>query len=613
MGKGHWGSIALASARGVLPLVVGVAQTGVVRCGLDDSWMAQNFIGCDRDQELLLPPSLREWLPEDHLAWFVLEAVGELDLAAFYGAYREDGWGRAAHDPSMMVALLVYAYSLGVRSARGIERRCRADVAFRVICANQTPDHTTIARFRARHEDAISGLFGGVLALCARAGLVHVGMVAVDGTKVAAAATHHATRSYEQIAQEIVEEAGRVDAAEDELYGDARGDELPEGLRTVGDRRKVLREAKQALEAERAAKAKPIPRDRAERLAECKQRLEQDRALERKVITEHAAWHARGIASDGSRRMAGARANIKPYPLTDQPAGKLNATDPDSRNLKTTRGWVQGYNAQATVTEQQIVVAAEISIESLDTANLEPMVETARAELQAAGIEEQPGVVLADAGYWKNEAIEALVTQGIQTLVAPDADRRKEPRPGRRGGLYDFTRRVLATDFGKELYLKRQATVEPVFGRIKANRGANRFLRRGRAAVRSEWRLLTHTLRSSTNTSSPPPEPRAGDKTLKASGTRRLDTAPPRWPTLCAAPHPRAFLPFCRQLRSPLGSGCGTLCGGSGGLSTYGRLTGPALDGVLSWMLSISTSSRSRARCSTSSSAAPASPNESAR
>jgi transposase len=455
--------------------------------------VAQNFLPCDRDQELLLPPSLREWLPEDHLAWFVLDSVAELDLDGFYSAYRADGWGAAAHDPQMMLALLLYAYSIGVRSARGIERRCSEDVAFRVITANQIPDHATIARFRARHERAISELFSGVLSLCARAGLVQVGIVAIDGTKIAAAATHHANRSYEQIAEEIVAEAGRIDAAEDELYGAARGDELPEGLRTAGDRRKWLREAKQALEAERAAQAKKIPRDRSERLSECKDRLEQDWALERKVVKEHAAWHARGIATDGSRRMAGARANIKPYPLSARPAGKLNVTDPDSRNLKTTRGWVQGYNAQAAVTEQQIVVAAEISVESLDTANLQPMVEAARAELQAAGVEEKPGVVLADAGYWKNEAIEALVAQGIRTLVAPDADRRKEPRPGRRGGLYDFTRRVLATDFGKELYLKRQGTVEPVFGQIKANRGANRFLRRGRAAVRSEWRLLTAT------------------------------------------------------------------------------------------------------------------------
>jgi len=460
------------------------------------SGMGQNFIGCDRDQELLLPPSLREWLPEDHLAWFVLEAVEELDLGAFYGAYRRDGWGAAAHDPQMMVALLVYAYSLGVRSARAIERRCRDDVAFRVICANRVPDHATVARFRVRHEAAIAGLFGGVLELCAEAGLVTVGIVAVDGTKIAAAATHHATRSYEQIAKEILDEAAEIDAREDELFGEARGDELPEGLRTSGDRRKWLREAKQALDAKRAAQAKQVPRDRGERLSECKQRLEQDWELERRVVAEHAAWHARGIASDGSRRMTGARAQIKPYPLTKRPAGKLNVTDPDARNLKTTRGWVQGYNAQAVVTEQQIVVAAEISTESLDTANLQPMVETAAAELQAAGVQEKPGVVLADAGYWKNEAIEALVGQGIQTLIAPDADKRKEPRPGRRGGLYDFTRRVLASDWGAELYLKRQGTVEPVFGQIKSNRGANRFLRRGRSAVRSEWRLLaaTHNL-----------------------------------------------------------------------------------------------------------------------
>jgi transposase len=455
--------------------------------------MPQNFIACDRDQELLLPPSLREWLPEDHLAWFVLEAVAELDLDGFHGAYRRDGWGASAHDPAMMVALLVYAYSIGVRSARGIEHRCRDDVAFRVISANHVPDHATIARFRVRHEDAISDLFGGVLELCARAGLVKVGVVAVDGTKIAAAASHHATRGYEQIAREILEQAARIDAAEDELYGEARGDELPEGLRTSGDRRKWLREAKQALEAERAAQAKQVPRDRGERLAECKHRLEQGWELERRVVAEHAAWHARGIASDGSRRMTGAKANIKPYPLPDQPAGKLNVTDPDSRNLKTTRGWVQGYNAQAAVTAEQIVVAAEISIESLDTANLQPMVETARQELAAAGVTEKPGLVLADAGYWKNEAIEAIVAQGIQTLIAPDADRRKEPRPGRRGGLYDFTRRVLATDRGKQLYRKRQGTVEPVFGQIKSNRRADRFQRRGRSAVRSEWRLLTAT------------------------------------------------------------------------------------------------------------------------
>jgi transposase len=215
--------------------------------------MPQNFLTCDRDQELLLPPSVRDWLPEDHLAWCVLEAVAEIDLGAFYAAYRHDGHGRAAHDPAMMVALILYAYAIGVRSSRAIERHCRDDVAFRVITANQAPDHATIARFRVRHEDAISELFGEVLGLCARAGLVRVGIVAVDGTKIAAAATHHATRSYEEIAREILEEAADLDAAEDELFGDARGDELPAGFQTSGDRRRRLREAKQALDAEREA------------------------------------------------------------------------------------------------------------------------------------------------------------------------------------------------------------------------------------------------------------------------------------------------------------------------------------------------------------------------
>src|SRR4051812_4618839 len=321
--------------------------------------MAQNFIACDREQELLLPPSLHEWLPDEHLAWFVLDAVAEMDLAAFYADYRDDGWGRAAHDPAMMVALFVYAYAIGVRSSRAIERRCLEDVAFRVITANLAPDHATIARFRVRHEDAIGELFGAVLALCARSGLVRVGVVAVDGTKIAAAATHHATRSYEQIAREILEDAARIDAAEDEKYGEARGDELPEGLRTSGDRRRVLREAKQALDAEREAQAQPVRRDRAARLVECRRRLREDWELERHVVSEHAKWHAAGIASDGSRRMAGARHNIKPYPLTSEPAGAINVSDPDSRNLKTPRGWVQGYNAQAVVTGEQIVVAAE--------------------------------------------------------------------------------------------------------------------------------------------------------------------------------------------------------------------------------------------------------------
>src|SRR3954469_7447849 len=199
--------------------------------------MAQNFIACDREQELLLPPSLREWLPEGHLAWFVIDAVAQFDLTAFYAAYRADGHGRAAHDPAMMVALLLYGYAIGERSSRRLERRCVEDVATRVICANQAPDHTTIARFRQRHESALAELFGEVLALCADAGLVRVGMIAVDGTKVAANAAPQATRDYEQIAREILAEADTVDAEEDEQFGAARGDELPSELATAQGRR----------------------------------------------------------------------------------------------------------------------------------------------------------------------------------------------------------------------------------------------------------------------------------------------------------------------------------------------------------------------------------------
>jgi transposase len=195
--------------------------------------MAQNFLGCDREQGMLLPPSVREWLAEDHFAWFVLAAVEEMELAVFYAAYRVDGHGRAAHDPSMMVALLLYAYARGQRSSRGIERGYIEDVAYRVIAANRVPDHCTIARFRQRHQDALAGLFGEILGLCARAGLVHIEVVAVDGTKVHANASQHANRDYEELPREILEEAAETDRLEDEKYGEKRGDELPPELSTA--------------------------------------------------------------------------------------------------------------------------------------------------------------------------------------------------------------------------------------------------------------------------------------------------------------------------------------------------------------------------------------------
>jgi len=456
--------------------------------------MPQNFLTADRDQPLLLPPDLRDWLPEDHLAWFVIEAIEELDLGPFYASYRQDGHGAAAHEPKMMLTLMAYAYCVGERSSRGIERRCREDVAFRVICANQIPDHATIARFRGRHQAALADLFGGVLGLCAKAGLVEVGVLAVDGSKFEASASNHATRSYEQIAEEILAEAGRIDAAEDELYGDARGDELPEQLTTRHGRKQWLREAKEELERERAAREEPVPRDRADRLELCRERLVEDWRAEHRANRAYEAWRARGVAADGSRRMASA--SPKPYQPPARPEGKINLTDPDSKNMKAYRGYLQGYNAQTVTTRHQVIVAAEIAPDGIDFALLDPMVSAAERELGRAGVTECPEVVLADAGYWSNEHIDSLRERGITPLVAADAERSSGPRKTRLGGPYDFMRRVLQSARGRELYSQRQTMVEPVFADIKQNRRAGRFKRRGRAAVRSEWRLIaaTHNL-----------------------------------------------------------------------------------------------------------------------
>lgn len=454
--------------------------------------MPQNFIACDRDQPMLLPPDLRDWLPDDHLAWFVIDSVEELDLEPFYAAYRSDGHGAAAHEPKMMLTLLAYSYAVGERSARQIERRCREDVAYRVICANQVPDHATIARFRVRHSEALAGLFAGVLGLCADAGIVDVAVLAVDGSKLEASASNHATRSYEQIAREIVAEAGRIDAAEDELHGEARGDELPEQLRTREGRRAWLREAKERLEAERAASPEPVPKERQKRLEICRGRLVEDWRTEHRANRDYEAYRARGVMRDGRRFGR----PPDPFEPPEKPAGKINLTDPDSKNMKAYRGYVQGYNAQTVTTTNQIIVAAEIAPDGLDFAQLDPMVSAAERELAQAGVKERPGVVLADAGYWSNEHIDRLRERGITPLVAADADKRKGPRKTRLGGPYDFMRRALASDKGGELYSRRQWMVEPVFAEIKQNRRAGRFKRRGRAAVRSEWRLIaaTHNL-----------------------------------------------------------------------------------------------------------------------
>ena len=453
--------------------------------------MGQNFIACDREQVFLMPPDVREWLPESHLAWFVIDAVEEMDLAVFYAAYRADGHGRPAYEPAMMVALLLYAYARGMRSSRGIERACEEDVAFRVIAAQQRPDHATIARFVERHENALAGLFAAVLGLCAQAGLARVGVVAIDGTKVLANASRDANLDYEQIAREIVEEALAVDAAEDELYGEARGDELPPELTSSQGRRKWLREAQRELDRRREQEARPVPRSRPARLKEAKRRLDEQLFTELRANAAYEAYRARGVMRNGRR--LGPNTTPRPYQPPEIPEGRINLTDPDSRVVKGLRGFIQGYNAQAVTTEDQVVIAAEVMVASPDFGHLEPMLHAARRELETAAVTDQPAVVLADAGYWHHEQMNAITDDGIELLIPPDSSRRKGARPGWQGGAYAAMRERLATDRGAELYGKRQPMIEPVFGQTKFNRRIDRFHRRGRHAARTEWRLITAT------------------------------------------------------------------------------------------------------------------------
>src|SRR4051794_29358824 len=373
--------------------------------------MGPSFIACDRDQSFLMPPDVRDWLPENHLAWFVLAAVEEMDLWDFYAAYRVDGRSRPAYEPAMMVALLLYAYARGIRSSRVIERACVEDVAFRVVAAQQRPDHATIARFIERHETAMAGLFGEVLLLCARSGLAQVGVIAVDGTKVQANASRNANVDYEQLAREIIEEAKATDAAEDELYGDRRGDELPDELATAQGRRGWLREAKRRLEAERDRSPQPVPRSRPKRVKEVKRRLEEELFTEMRANAAYENYRARDRMRNGRR--LGTHSPPKPYTPPATPEGRINTTDPDSRVVKGLRGFIQGYNAQAVTNEHQIVIAAEVMTAAPDFGLLEPMLDAARRELDAAGIDDVPGVVLADAGYWHQHQMEHAVAEGM--------------------------------------------------------------------------------------------------------------------------------------------------------------------------------------------------------
>jgi transposase len=433
--------------------------------------MAQNFLSCDREQDFLMPPSVREWLPEGHLAWYLLDVVERLDLDAFYGEYRADGSGRPAHDPQLMVALVLYAYAVGERSSRQIERRCVEDVAFRVIAANRAPDHTTISRFRKRHAERLADLFVQVLALCAKAGMVRVGTVAVDGTKLAANAGISANRSYEKIREEverILAEADAVDAAEDARFGDARGDELPAELADPVTRRERLERAKRELEAEQAA-----------------------RVAEHKAMLARRAEHRERTGKNPKGRPPGDGPG--PQPPAD---AKRNITDPDSRIMHARGAHVQAYNAQALVGEGRIIIAADVTPSPNDSHQLLAMLTAARENLQAIDHEQKIKCLLADGGYWNHDDIATARQDTVVVIPTSDPHNTQRQRQGRQGTEADRSNKILATPAGKRLYRRRAELVEPVFAHTKHTRRITRFSRRGHTAVRAEWRLIaaTHNL-----------------------------------------------------------------------------------------------------------------------
>ena len=372
--------------------------------------MSYNLIECNREQMYLMPVSLEDWLPEGHLAWFILDAVEAIDLSRFYLKYRVDGWGRAAYDPQMMVSLLLYAYCLGVRSSRQIERACEMDVAFRVITANQKPDYSTVCRFRSQNEEELGMLFTQVLRLCAEAGLVKVGVVALDGTKVKANASLSANRTEEHIEAEVkkmLAEAREKDEEEDRLFGkDSRGDEIPEGLKDRRTRLARLQECRERLAREKEEKV------------QC-----QVEKIEKRQVEEEAMGH----------KKRGRKLKELTKVVQEEAKSKANVTDPDSRIMKTRAGYIQGYNAQAMVDRGQVIIAADVTQEENDVHQLHPMTEKAQRELKVVGIEEGIKRELADAGYWSEDNIANSSLIDPEFLIATTKDWKQRKAMRERG------------------------------------------------------------------------------------------------------------------------------------------------------------------------------------
>jgi transposase len=484
------------------------------------------------EQTLLLPPSPVDWLPENHLVFFLLDLAGELDLEEIHAVYRQkDPRGEKAYEPRMMVVLLLYAYCVGLPSSRKIEKACWEDAAFRVLTGNQQPDHSRISDFRRRHLPALAGLFVQVLRLCQKAGLVSLGQVALDGTKVKANASKHKAMSHERMLKSerqleaemraLLRKAEIIDAQEDGQYGKGkRGDELPEELQRRSSRLEWIRKAKAELEAEAAA-------------AKARQREVQASEVEADAAAAEASGDAQ-LGKRASRRARGARkrandtqklalqtaqaaglespvltGDLDPVAMpqrqlpTDaignpKPQAQRNFTDPDSQILKGADGWIQGYNCQAAVdSDHQVIVAIGVSNQPSDAVHLLPMLERIQANTG-----ELPDALIADAGYCSTANLKACEERGLEAYISTSRQQHgKRPRPSRGRPPKDLDARgrmdrKLRSKAGQTIYAVRKTVVEPVFGQIKGARGLDRLRLRGLEQVNGEWALMatTHNL-----------------------------------------------------------------------------------------------------------------------
>jgi transposase len=484
------------------------------------------------DQTTLLPPSPREWLAEDHQVYFLLDLVEELDLSEILiPAQAKDPRGEKGYDPRMLTLLLLYAYCVGTVSSRKIERACYEDLAFRELTGNQQPDHSRISDFRRRNLDAVKGLFVQILRLCQKAGMVSLGHVALDGTKVKANASKHKAMSHErmlraekQLAQEInalMRKAEILDAQEDHRYGKTnRGSDLPDELRRRQDRLERIRQARKEMEAETAAAAARQRHEEADQTRADADAAKEADAPEAEQAELNKRAEAAAVKAKAAREKAieaAKEAGVEPLDLKPLAAEAMprrglarkadgtptqktqrNFTDPDSHLMKSDGHYIQGYNGQLAVdSDHQVIVAVGVSNQAPDVEHLDPMLQRIAATAGAL-----PDVLTTDAGYWSEDNAKSCAEQGIDAYIATGRLPHGQPLPPKRGPMPKHAdakarmARKLRSKAGTAIYAQRKAIVEPVNGQIKEARGLRRFLLRGLEKVDAEWHLIaaTHNL-----------------------------------------------------------------------------------------------------------------------